>query len=755
MNARIIPVNTANEPQSLAPAPDRAQFSDLLEYWMTISKHKWSILGLTLAIVVLTLLVVSSIKPTYRATATLLIEANKNKVVSIEEVYGGMNSDIEYIQTQVEILKSRDLAEKVVIKLKLATHPEFDSRQQTPPFWKRWLTSAGITGESFGFGEAEPKAAPSPATAAKGIVGAVQDRLEVQAVRRSQLIRVSFVATDPELAAKVANAFAETFIESDLDARYQMSQKASGWLAERLGSLRQTVEASERALQQYREKERIVDAKGLAQSGISGQLANLTSAQIAAAQRRSEAEIRYNQIRAAGGNYETLPAIASNATVLRMRDIETEAEKKLADLGNRYGKEHSRMLAAEAELKSARANTRDAINRAIETVTKEYEAARANEAAVERTLAQARDSMQSMNRKEYQLNVLEREVTSNRQLYDMFLGRFKETSATGGLQSTIARVVDPAITPGGPFAPNKTLAVQIAIVLSLILGALLAFVMEHLDVTIKHSGEVESKLGLPVLTTLPILTGKSTPALYFEENTHSIFSEAIRTARTGILLSAIDEPHKSIVITSSVPGEGKTTTSVNLALSFAHTKRVILVDADMRRPSIGKLFGKDSTAPGLSSFVAGTATAQECIFRVEKSELYVLPAGVIPPNPLELLLSKRFDDTLHKLMEMFDIVIIDAPPVMLVTDAMVIARRCTGLVYVVKADDVPYQVARNGIKRIRQSGVNIIGVALNQLDFERADRYHGEYTGYAKYGYRRYYSAYGAKKNGAESEKAA
>ena len=669
-----------------------------------------------------------------------------------------MSSDREYFMTQVEIIKSRELAEKVAAKLKLASHPEFDPRQQEPPFWKRWLASAGITAERFGFDDAAQKATPV-SDAATGIGDAVRGRLDVQAVRGSQLIQVSFVATDPELAAKVANAFAETFIESDLDARYQMSQKASDWLAGRLGGLRQAVEASEQALQQYREKERIVDAKGLVQSGVSGQFADLTKARIDASQRRSEAEIRYNQIRSANGNYETLPAIANNPTVLKMRDTETEVEKKLAELGNRYGKEHSRMLAAEAELKSARANTRDAVLRATETMvttaTKEYEAAKANEVAVEKVLAQAREGIQSMNRKEYQLNVLEREVASNRQLYDMFLGRFKETSATGSLQSTIARVVDPAIPSTGPFAPNKTRTVQIAVVVSLILGCLLAFVMEHLDVTIKHSGEVESKLGLPVLTTLPILNDESTPALYFDTNTHSIFSEAIRTARTGILLSAIDEPHKSIVVTSSMPGEGKTTTAVNLALAFAHTKRVILIDADMRRPSIGKLFGKDSTAPGLSSLVSGVTTARECIFRAEKSNLCVLPAGVIPPNPLELLLSKRFEDTLQKLMEMFDIAIIDAPPVMLVTDAMVIARRCSGLVYIVKADDVPYQVARNGIKRVRQSGVNIIGVALNQLDLERADRYHGEYTGYAKYGYRRYYSAYNAKKDKAKSGKAA
>lgn len=749
MNVRMIPVNAVSEPQQLEAPPDRGESFDLLEYWRSVTKHKWAILGLALAITLLTFLVASSIKPTYRSTVTLLIEAGKNKVVSIEEVYAGMGGNREYFQTQAEILKSRELAEKVVVKLKLGANPEFDPRQQEPPYWKQWLASAGITPERFGFGEAEQKAPDDKAAAQKGVIGAVQKRLQVEPVRLSQLIRLSFEAHDPELAAKVANTFAETFIESDLDARYQMTQKASDWLAGRLGGLRQKVEASERALQQYREKERIVDAKGLAQSGASKQLEDLNKAQIEARQRRSEAEIRYNQIRAAGGNYETLPAIANNPAVLRMRDIETEAEKKLSELGNRYGKEHPRMVAAEADVKSARASTKDAIRRAIDTtvttVTKEYEATRSNEIAVEKTLAEAKDEIQNMNRKEYQLNVLEREVASNRQLYDMFLGRFKETNAAGSLQSTIARVVDPAIPAFTPFSPNVTRTVQIAAVVGLVLGIMLALLIERLDNTVKTSGEVEGKLGLPVLATLPIVSGKIKAERHFSENVHSIFSEAIRTARTGILLSAIDEPHKAIVVTSSIPGEGKTTVATNLALAFAQTKRVILVDADMRRPSIGTAFGKESTAPGLSNLVSGTSPAQECMFRVDESELYVLPAGVVPPNPLELLLSKRFEDTMQKLIGMFDMVIIDSPPVQLVSDALVIARRCTGLVYVVKADDVPYQVARNGIKRVRQSQVNIIGVALNQLDLERADRYYGEYTGYAKYGYRRYYGSYGGK----------
>jgi len=747
MNRRMIPLNAVNESQQLETRQEPELSPGLVEYWRSITKHKWSILGLALAISLLTALVVSSIRPSYRSTTTLLIEAGKNKVVSIEEVYSGMSGSREYLQTQVEILKSRELAGKVVAKLALDTNPEFDPRQQEPPYWKKWLTSAGITPEQWGLGQPEA-AAPNPNEAAitKRVIAAVQGRLQIEPVRLSQLIRVSFEAHDPELAARVANTFTETYIESDLEARYLMTQKASGWLAERLRGLRQKVETSERALQQYRERERIVDAKGLALSGASKRFEELTKAQIDARQRRVDAEIRYAQIRGSRGNYETVTAVMNNPTVSRMRDMEAEAEKRLAELGNRYGKEHPRMVSAEAELKGARENTRKAIDSMVASVTKEYEIVRANETATEKQLAQAKDDIQNMNRKEYQLNVLEREVASNRQLYDMFLGRFKETNATESLQTTVGRVIDPAVPTFTPFKPDKTRSVQIAAVAGVLLGILLALLLERLDNTFKTSGDVEKKLGLPMLTTLPVVSGKFKPERIFIENPQSVFSEGIRTARTGILLSGIDVPHKSLVVTSSVPGEGKTTFAMNLALAFAQTRRVLLIDADMRRPSIGKTFGKASTAPGLSSLVSGTSPEQECVFRVDETDLYVVPAGVIPPNPLELLLSKRFEDAVQKLMGMFDMVIFDTPPVQLVSDALVVARHASGLVYVVKADDVPYQVARNGIKRVRQSQANIVGAVLNQLDFAHADRYYGEYTGYAKYGYRRYYGAPSAKK---------
>ncbi|OFZ86876.1 MAG: hypothetical protein A2V78_13735 [Betaproteobacteria bacterium RBG_16_64_18] len=750
-------IATAQDPRLLGETREEREEEsfDLLEYWRTVSKRKWSILGLALAITVLSALVVSAVRPSYRSTVTILIEAKMNKVVGIEEVYAGASPNREYFQTQVEILKSRELAARVAQKLKLAVHPEFDPRQAEPAFWIRWSEAVGIDPADFGMSAAKKLDIDEEAIA-KSVTGQVQGRLTVEPVRSSQLVRISYDAYDPQIAATIANSVAETFIESDLEARYQMTQKASNWLSERLGGLRQKVEASERALQQYREKERIVDVKGVAQSGASRQLEQLTTALVDARNRRIEAENRYNQIRGIQGGasaYESVPAVMNNSMVSSMRGSELEAEKRLSELSKRYGREHPRMVQAEAELRGARENTRRTIDTVVASITRDYDVARANEASIERSLGKSKGEIQEINRKEFQLGVLEREVAANKQLFEMFLGRYKETSVAGELQSTIARVVDTAIPSASPHKPNKRRVELIALVVGLFIGVMLALLLERLDSTVKTSHDVESKLGLPVLASLPIVRDKRGVKIerIFAENPQAIFSEGIRTARTGIQLSSIDVPHHAIVVTSSVPGEGKTTFSVNLALAFAQTRKVVLVDADLRRPSIYSLFEKELNSPGLSSLVAGSTPPADCIFKVEGTELYVVPSGPVPPNPLELLLSKRFEETLHKLHEMFEMVIIDSPPVQLVSDAMVIARNCTGMVYVVKADDTPYQVARNGVKRLKLANANVIGVVLNQMDFERADKYYGEYTGYYKYSYKRSYGVFGGKKRKAKA----
>jgi succinoglycan biosynthesis transport protein ExoP len=723
------------QPQPVLPqlAEERV---DVLEYWRAISKRKWSILGLTILVGVLAALIVSNIRPQYRSVATILIEQGKSKIVSIEEVYSQGLIQREYYQTQVEILKSDDLARKVVQKLKLTTHPDFDPRQRQPDWWTR------VTGSADDVGVVDED------DLAKAIARRVKSNLSIQLVRNSQLVQIAFVSYDRELAAKVPNALAETYIESDLESRMAMTQKAADWLRERMGELRKKVDASERALQDYRDRERIVDAKGIALSGAARQLEELTRSLVEARQKRAEAEAAYalvQQIKTgrSQANYDSIPVVLKSTIVQSAKMIEADAERRLSEAAKRYGPEHPKMIQAKTEYDSAKENTRRQIETVVGGLAKEYETARANENAVERALAQSKADIQGINRKEFQLGVLEREVAQNRNLYDMFVNRLKETSATGDLQTTIARVIDQAAVPGGPFAPNRNQIVLIACALTLIVSAILALVLDRLTNTLNSTADVERRLGVPALGVLQKIRGFSKKGfvseLAFFNDTQSTFSEAVRTVRTSILMSALDDPHKVVVITSSVPEEGKTTLSFNLACALGQVKKVLLIDGDLRRPKIGKLVGRQARQPGLADLVAGQAQVSQCVFFDERSGIHILPSGTVPPNPLELLSSKRFEDVVVRLKEAFDIVIMDSAPLQLVSDAQVLAQFASSVIYVVKADSTPYQVAQNGLKKLRRVNAPILGAVLNQLDLERAEKYYNEYSGYKSYrGYRKF-----------------
>lgn len=725
----------------LAQGSDEHEQLDILEYWRSIARHKWSILALTVLVGILAVLLVFTITPTYRSTATLLIEQGKSKVVSIEEVYSNLGGNREYFQTQVEILKSAELSRKVVEKLALAKHPEFGEFAAEGDTGPSWLP-AGFFGS---------RAAADPNDSSKRVLLKFSRQLQVQPVRNSQLVQISFISADKELAAKVPNALAEVYIESDLESRVAMTQKASSWLTERLSGLRKKVEDAEKSLQEYRERERIVDAKGVALSGASKGLEEAMSTLVSARTKRAEAESIFNQVQAirqgkSAVSYDSIPAVLRHPLVQKLKEQEAEAERKLSDASKRYGAEHPRMIQANAEVASARDATRRQIDSVVSGISKEYEVARANEQAIERALGQSRAEIQSMNRKEFQLGVLEREAQQNRQLYDMFLSRFKETNVAGDLQSTVARVVDPATVASIPHAPRKTQIVLLATAAALVVGMLLALLLERLNNTLNSTNDVERRLKLPVLGYLQKVKGFGKKGfkseLAFFNDSQSLFAESIRTIRTSVLMTALDSTHKVLVITSSIPEEGKTTVSFNLACALAQVKRVLLIDADLRRPKIGKLLGRDSGHHGLSSLVAGTASAAECIFQDSKSGLHIMTAGDIPPNPLELLSSRRFADAIAKLKESFDIIIIDSAPIQLVSDALVLSQVANAMIYVVKADSTPYQLAQNGIKRLRQVNAPLAGVVLNQLDIEKAERYYGEYSGYGGYkGYKYGYTA--------------
>lgn len=706
---------------------------DLVIYWRAITKRKWAILGFALAITIGAAFLVNMQTPIYRSTATLLIEQNKAKIAPTEEVYASVGDSREHFQTQAEILKSRALAVRLVDKLDLTKHKDFDPRQQEPSMRERIKQQLGMGGEAPQWTEEALQ---------KASVGSLMNRMSVEPIRLSQLIRVHFESADPLAAAEMANAIAESYIETDMQARDEMNLRASDWLGGRLSGLKKNLEESERALQSYRERARLIETKGLAQSGATRQIEDQLTRLSAARNRRFAAQHAYDQVREAKGQLELLPVVMRNPFVQRLKEAESEAEKKVADLSAKHGPEHPRMVQAQAELKQARENTRREVETVVTSLKNEYELALANEKALDEGVSQARGMVQSINRKEFELASLERAVATNRQIYELFLNRFRETRASRDLQANaVARVTDEARPAQYPVKPKKEQIISIAFVLGLLLGALVALLLERLDNTLKSADDVEEKLGQPMLTTLPLLYGEQAKSVgrHYLVDPKSVFSEAIRTARTGVLLSAADTQQLTVLITSSVPDEGKSAVAVNLALAQSQAKRVLLVDADLRRPSIAGTLGLDPKKPGLTSLLSGSATFAECLHRIEGTSLHVITTGPVPVNPLELILSRRFEALVKALAGTCDFLVIDSPPVHLVSDALVLSKMATGVVFVVKADSTPYPLARRCIRALHEVDAQLFGITLNQLDFKKAERYYGAYTG-AYYKYDGYYT---------------
>ena len=703
------------------PASDEAESLDLISYWRVIQRRKFGILGLAAFLTLLVTVVVFMMTPIYSSTVTILVEQTKAKMLSIDEVYSGVSSDQAHYQTQVEMLQSNALMEAVVDKLNLTAHPLFNDADKKSMF------------SFLGVGASKP----TEAQRRKSIAGRLTGMVQIEGSKKSQLIKITVSSSDAQFAATLANTIADVYVDLDLDARYKMTQKATGWMNVRLIALKDNLDKSEQALQKYREEHNIISSASLEMGGAASQLGanlgNLATAKLM----RAQAQANLDQVRKAKGREESLPMIQRNPLVMGLMGSVTERERLVATLSNRYGNDHPKLIQAQADLNKTKEDLRLQVADVVSGLEREYELARNNENILAGAVSEAKQSIQGSNRKEFELLGLERDVKTNRELYDMFMSQLKGTNAVSNLQSVVARVVDPAIANSTPIKPKKQMIVMLAFVLSLMLGVAVAFLLEHLDTSVRSAEDAESKLGLPLLAAVPVveIAAGQVAGLHYRNAPKSLFSEAIKTIRTGILLSGIDHPKKTLVVTSSVPGEGKSTVAINLALAHAQTKRVLLIDADMRRPSIAKVLGLDNTHPGLSMMVLGIEKLEDCVYNIEGSTLDILTAGSIPPNPLELLLSERFQELLAGMGEKYDTIIIDSPPVQLVSDAVVLASMATGVVFVLRADSTPFPLAKRGIRTLQRGGANVYGIVLNQANFKN-EEYYG---GYGKYNYHAYY----------------
>jgi len=706
---------------------------DLRQYWQTIMQHKTGIISFSIVVTLLTILVVFSMTPIYRATATLLIESQQAKVVSIEEIYGLDSSNTEYYLTQFEILKSRRLADNVIRKYQLLDHEEFN---QKPFITFSWRDVAA------GFLPDLAAEEPSKEAVFQGVVDAFIERLSIAPVRKTQLVKISFDAFDPVFAAKIANAIGEAYIDGNLEAKLSLTIKATSWLNERLGGLKETLSESERKLQAFRDREQIVGSGG--GLDIANRELDLVAAKLVDSKRaRLEVEGVYREIKAMGANavaerYESIPAVLSHPVIQSYKESVLKVEQKKSELSKRYGRKHPKMIAAMSELNSARSSLNTQIMSVVRGIENKYRIARQSERALQGSMGENKKNIQGLMGKSYQLKELEQEVRTNRALYDSFFTRLNETTATSSLESANARLSDPAVAPRVAAKPKKKLIVILSFVVSLMFAVVCAFLLESLNNAIKTAADVQEKLGQAMLGLLPELKDTAEKASYkqYIDNAKSAFSESVRTIRTGLVLSSLDNPHKVIAVTSTVPGEGKTSVAFSLAYSLGQLERVLLIDADMRRPSIGKFLGYSAAAPGLSNLVADTATFDECVHRYDQAGIDVMSSGIIPPNPLELLSSKRFATVMQTLEERYDRIVIDTAPCQAVSDALVLSKHVGSMVYVVKADDTSGTQVKAGLKRLADINAPVAGVVLNRVNVTKGSRYYAE-------GYSGYYDVYG------------
>ena len=745
--------NRELQPPAFTPIEGEPPPPDVVRYLRTLNRYKWGILMVVIAVGMLAAMYASSLRPIYRSTATVMVEMGKPKVVTNQELYESfVGTTRDYFLTQFEIIKSRELAERLVRVMQLTKHPEFDPSKQPKPWYAEWMPAQFF-----------PAAAPAKAQSEEALVDSVTSQvmagITLEPVRNTQLVKLSFRSHDPVLAERVPNTLAMIYIISDLEARGETTRRSMTFLKDQAVELKQKLNESELALQAFRERERIVVAKGVAVSGAIRQLEELESALDDARKKRLEAEARVNQINSARQSQpavalESLSVVQNNPVIARFKEAEAEAERRVSEASKRYGPEHPKMVSAQSDLKAVRDNLQRQVGTVVDGVMKEYQAAKSNEAALERSLSRAKLESQEYNRKEFTLARLEREVASNRQLYDLFTQRAKETN-TGDVPSAIARVIDPAQLPKTASGPNKRNIVGIAMLIALAIAVSIALLLEQLDVTVKTSQEVESKLGVKAVGVLARMRPKSDAAIerLFVEDNHSPFAEGIRSIRSDLLLSGIDSPQKVVLLTSSLPAEGKTTVACNLAFAFSQVKKTLLVEADMRRPKIAHVLGGDRHRAGLSELVAGSVPLDECVYPANDSNLWVLQSGRIPINPLELISSQRFVDVMQTLKQAFDVIIIDSPPLQVVSDALVLSQFATSVLFVVKADSTPYPMARHGLtqmQRINEPALVGLGAVLNQLDVDKASKYYGEYRAYGG----RYYRAYGQFDGPAESPQA-
>jgi polysaccharide biosynthesis transport protein len=717
--------------------PDTAH--DLRMFGRALRRRLPSILVVFFVVLAVGTIATLKEKPVYRAQVTLEIQRENPDIPTIQELYQLESVSDDYLKTQYNILASRGLARRVIEQLQLDAISEFNAPKWWS--WKRYIGSASTTALT-------PRSAP----AGRGreleqrVLERFNNRLTIDPVTRSRLVDVNFESRDPVLAARVANMLAADFIEQSLDARWSAAQTAAEWLSQQLTGVKSKLEKSEDDLQDYAHKNGLTflqNDKGVVQNVANDRLQELQQELTRAQAERYSKEAIYRLVQKS--DYGALPGVFENRMLQDLTVRLAELKQQHAQLSATFTPDYPRVKEVQNQIDEIEASLQQERTRAAEQITNEYLAAARREQLVRQALNEQRSQIDVIAGKSVQYNILKREVDTNKQLYEGLLQQWKEAGLSASLKAANIRVVDPAEPPVKPVGPIFALNLSVTAFLGLALGMCAGVFQERLDNTIKGADDVERVFGFSALALIPGVTALNRDQSHFarflntgEDRTngsgkirksvtrwyridrdgaeHPSMMEAFRSLRTSLLLSAADSPPRSVLVTSTQPGEGKTTIATNLALALAQMfQRVLLVDADLRSPSLHRLFGRRNDA-GLVHYLTGREDWPNLTRSSSISGLDLLTSGPVPPNPSELLSSPRMMELINSAKERYNFIVLDSAPMLALADSRILAPMVSGVLLVVSSGTIPREQVLHAQKGILSVGANLLGVVLNRVD---------------------------------------
>ncbi|UZK65047.1 GumC family protein [Sphingomonas sp. M1-B02] len=698
--------------------PEQTPF--LRYYGLLFWRWRRVLIGIIVGFMLLGLVVTLLMTPQYTATATIEISRDSAKIVSMQGVeQGASDADMEFYQTQYGLLRAQSLAERVADRLKLADDPGFFE-----------LFGADKDGKLFSNagGKAVPVAGRDARLRAAGAV--LLKHLRISPTRQSRLVDISFTSPSAALSQRVANAWGQNFIQANLERRFDASSYARTFLENRLGTLRVKLNESERELQSYAQAQRIITLPGAGKDGseqstIAFDLVSLNSALTQATAERIGAQARLAAL--AGRSSEATEALTNNAlNQLRAKRAELAAEYQR--LLTQFQPEYPQAQAQARQLRQLDASIAREEARVGGSVQATYRAAAEREKGLQEKVSALEGQFLDQRRRSIQYRVLQREVDTNRQLYDALLQRYKEIGIAGGVGTNNVAIVDLAGLPFRPSSPRLLLNLLLALLAGLAIGTVVAFLLDQSDESLADPGEAERLIGVPLLGSVPRVEGIEPSEALLDRK--SVLVDAYLAVQTSLQFSTEDGVPASLAVTSTRPGEGKSTTALALATLLARSgRKVVLVDGDMRSPSVHHLIGTGHER-GLSNYLSGNATAAELLISVPKFGFSAITAGPIPPNAAELLTGTRLAKLIEELRKSFDHVVIDAPPVMGLADVPLIAGNVDGVIYAIESHGIRLTLVRTALQRLSGSASRILGAVVTKFEPKRANKGYGYTYGY-------------------------